>query len=106
MTKTRIVSKRYAKGRRRSSSDVAWWKIFVIFVIVCGLLMLIMGRGSGCGSEEESKAVARKIVEALDRTQRADRALEAGNYGDARHHVRKTQAKLTEVLAKLQEVGK
>ena len=57
---------------------------FVIIVFGLGVIM----RG-GCAGGEDRRAAAKKIVEALDRTNRADRALEAGNYGDARQQVKR-----------------
>ena len=101
MTKTRIANKRYAQKGQRTTGGGSWLLVVVGFLIVLVGLAVIM-RG-GCAGQAERRAVARKIVEALDRTNRADRALEAGNYGDARQQVKQVQSTLTEALGDMQQ---
>ena len=102
MTKTRIANKRYAQKGRRKTGGGSWLVVAVGFIVVLFGLALVM-RGGGCAGQAERRAVAKKIVEALDRPNRADRALEAGNYGDARKHVKRIQSKLTEALGDMQQ---
>lgn len=102
MTKTRIANKRYAQKRQRSTGGGSWLLVAVGFIVVLFGLALVM-RGEGCAGQAERRAVTKKIVEALDRTNRADRALSAGNYGDARQYVKHVQSTLTEALGEMQE---
>ena len=102
MTKTRIANKRYAQKGQRKTGGGSWLLVAVGFIVVLFGLGLIM-RGGGCAGGAERRAVARKVVEALDRTNRADRALEAGNYGDARKQVKWIQSTLTEALGDMQQ---
>jgi hypothetical protein len=101
VTKTRIVNKRYAQKGQRTTGGASWLLAVVGFLIVLvGLAVILRG---GCAGQAERRAVAKKIVEALDRTTRADRALEAGNYGDARQQVKRIQSTLTEALGDMQQ---
>ena len=102
MTKTRIANKRYARKGQRKTGGGSWLVVAVGFIVVLFGLALIM-RGGGCAGQAERQAVAKKIVEALDRTNRADRALEAGNYGQARQLVKRVQSKLTDALGEMQQ---
>jgi hypothetical protein len=69
------------------------------FAVLCGLLLLLVGApGLSCNTGRTTTA---RALSALESINRADRDLEAGNYGHARTHVKAAQEALTEVLQRL-----
>lgn len=104
MTKTRIANRRYSAQQRRSAGSGGGWRTVVVgFAIICGLLLLLLGRGAGCAGGGDRAATARQVLDALQQANKADQALEQKNYGEARYHVKSAQEKLTGVLTELQE---
>lgn len=92
--------------RKRRSGGATVTAAIAGFAVVCGLLLLIFGQAPSCSAGGmERQAIANQVLAALRATQKADRALETRNYGEARRLVQRAQTKLTRALSKIQDTG-
>lgn len=93
MARLKLAKKNRLGGRRLVAALAG-------FAILCGLILLAGGADLSCGVSQQQIA-AKNVLSALKSTQRADRALESGNYGTARSHVQAASESLTEALGQL-----
>jgi hypothetical protein len=90
---------RYQLAKKKKWSGTRAGLGLALFLIVCGLLLVAGGAsGISCGRSDARQAAAKQLLKALRSAGMADRALESGNYGNARSHVRSTQDAITEAL--------
>jgi hypothetical protein len=93
---------RYQLAKKKKKNGTRLGLGLALFLIVCGLLLVVSGTsGISCGQSDAQQAAARKLLKALKSAGKADRALESGNYGNARTYVRSTQDAITEALTEL-----
>ena len=91
-----------AKKRRQGNGGTGRALVVALasFAVLCGLLLVIVGApGLRCGLD---RTTTTKLLSALRSINRADRDLEAGNYGNARVQVRAAQEALTGAITELQ----
>jgi len=93
------LAKKEQQGRLRPVAVLAG------FAILCGLILLLAGTPTlSCGASQQT--VGPRVLSALKATRSAERALESGNYGTARSHVRAASEALTEALEQLETHGR
>ena len=93
---------RYTLGKKATRSSSTASMALAVFLILCGLLIIVGSPGLSCGQSRAERTAAQRVLEALRAARKADQALSSGNYGTAHGYVRKTQDSLTEALSELQ----
>ncbi|MGM0574745.1 MAG: hypothetical protein ACQEXJ_07570 [Myxococcota bacterium] len=101
------------RTRPRRGASLA--SAFAVFLIICGLVLVALGgpatperppepasAPAPAAAPPESRIPtedSRKLQEAYEQMEQAEIALEAGNYGDVRGHLRRASGLVTHVLA-------
>lgn len=78
------------------------------FLVLCGLVLFTIGPGEeeAGGEGKKDVSVPERVLESFEAAQRAQRALESKNYGEAREHLAETQQALASALADLEGIPK
>lgn len=86
-----------AKGTKKTSGGRRFAMAVVLFLILCGVLLVITGGGAG-GTPDVDEAAESDVWKAYKSADEAERAINEGNMGDAKKEVRRTKDLLRRVV--------
>lgn len=91
------------RRRRKSSGGKTFLVALVLFVMLCGLVLVFSGGASNAPARESTRDTGKHLVRVIGKLDKAGQALEQKNFGEAQQHLKKARGMLIQVLP---EAGK